>query len=86
MALCTGSGISLLGKVLSLKADLFITGDIKYHYAIEALRKNLALIDPGHFHSEKESVALLKNLFKKLFGSKLELIEYKRLRDPFVLY
>ena len=83
VALCTGSGTSLLGDVIRQKIDLFITGDVKYHYAVEALRSDTALIDVGHFHSEIKSVTLLKELFAKLFGSKLELLEYTKLKDPF---
>ncbi|MDO8518811.1 MAG: Nif3-like dinuclear metal center hexameric protein [Deltaproteobacteria bacterium] len=86
VALCTGSGTSLLQDVVAQKMDLFITGDVKYHYAVEALRSNVALIDVGHFHSEIKSVTLLRDLFKELFGAKLELIEYKELRDPLVTF
>lgn len=84
VALCTGSGTSLLGEVIAQKIDLFITGDVKYHYAVDALRNNVALIDVGHFQSEIKSVSLLRDLFKSLFGSKLELMEYTKLKDPFI--
>ncbi len=50
IALTTGSGGDLIG---SFKADLFLTGDIKYHTAIKALEEGLNLIDIGHFESEK---------------------------------
>ncbi len=49
VALCTGSGSSLLSK---LKADCFLTGDIKYHTAIEAKENRISLIDINHFESE----------------------------------
>ena len=49
IALCTGSGASLIGDV---KADLFLTGDIKYHDAMTAKSLNLSLIDIGHFEIE----------------------------------
>lgn len=48
-ALVTGSGCSLLKTV---NADCFLTGDIKYHDAMEAKSINLSLIDIGHFESE----------------------------------
>lgn len=49
IALCTGSGASLMHDV---KADLFLTGDIKYHDAMTAKSLNLSMIDIGHFESE----------------------------------
>jgi len=49
IALCTGSGASLMADV---KADLFLTGDIKYHDAMTAKSLNLSMIDIGHFESE----------------------------------
>jgi len=63
LVLCTGSGGDLIGEV---RADVFLTGDIKYHQALEAAHNNLNLIDIGHFESERyfgESLAkYLQNL------------------------
>ena len=63
LAFCTGSGGDLIGEV---RADVFLTGDIKYHQALEAAHNNLNLIDIGHFESERyfgESLAkYLQNL------------------------
>jgi len=52
VALTTGSGASLKSN-LTGKVDLFLTGDIKYHDAFEAKSEGLALLDIGHFESEK---------------------------------
>ena len=52
VALTTGAGASLK-KFLIGKVDLFITGDIKYHEAFEAKSMKLAMLDIGHFESEK---------------------------------
>jgi len=51
VALTTGSGTSLL-NMLNSKADIFLTGDIKYHEAMESQSLKLGLIDIGHFESE----------------------------------
>jgi dinuclear metal center YbgI/SA1388 family protein len=56
VALVTGAGMSLLDEV---KADCFLTGDIKYHDAIEAKSRGISLIDIGHYESEKHFSALL---------------------------
>jgi putative NIF3 family GTP cyclohydrolase 1 type 2 len=52
VALCTGSGGSLLELALASGADAYVTGDLKYHEAQRAVEENLALIDVGHFASE----------------------------------
>lgn len=83
IALCTGSGASLLDKAIGAGADLFITGDVKYHAGVMALRSNICVLDIGHFHSEIASVSLLKNIFQKLFPSELQLIHYQKLKDVF---
>lgn len=49
IALSTGSGGSLLPYV---QADLFLTGDIKYHDAMYAKERDLGLIDITHYKSE----------------------------------
>lgn len=50
VALTTGSGASLMKTI---KADCFLTGDIKYHDAMEAKTVGLSMIDIGHFESER---------------------------------
>ncbi|MDD5400834.1 MAG: Nif3-like dinuclear metal center hexameric protein [Sulfurimonas sp.] len=62
-ALTTGSGCSL---IKSIKADCFLTGDIKYHDAMEAKSINLSLIDIGHFESEHFFAEILLKHLKNL--------------------
>ncbi len=50
VALCTGSGASMIKDV---EADLFLTGDIKYHDAMEAKSLGLSMLDIGHYESER---------------------------------
>ena len=66
IALVNGSGMSYWRKVKKLDVDLFITGDIGYHEALDAKENNLSLIDIGHFESEKCFVKLLKTYFEKM--------------------
>lgn len=51
-ALCSGSGGGLVAAFLASKADVYITGDIKYHEARLIESHGRALIDVGHFASE----------------------------------
>jgi len=66
VAVCGGSGSSLLGKAIASGAQAFITGDIKYHNFFDAKGK-LLLMDIGHFESEYSSLEILSSLIKKNF-------------------
>ena len=63
VALTTGSGGSLLK---SIDADCFLTGDIKYHDAMEAKSINISLIDIGHYESEHFFAQILEKTLKNL--------------------
>ena len=63
IALTTGSGASL---IKSIDADCFLTGDIKYHDAMEAKSLQLSLIDIGHFESERFFGEILEKQLKNL--------------------
>ena len=62
VSLTTGSGMSLLPYI---KTDCFLTGDIKYHEAMEAKARDICLIDIGHYESEIHFMALLEMLLEK---------------------
>jgi len=79
----TGSGMSLIGKI---KTDCFLTGDLKYHDAMEAKLRKISIIDIGHWESERYFSpmvnALLKNYLKKnkinaIIGQNNNPISYK---------
>jgi len=50
IALVTGAGASLMRDI---DADCLLTGDIKYHDAMEAASLGRSMIDIGHFESER---------------------------------
>ncbi len=50
VALITGSGASFIRNIPEI--DCLITGDIKYHDAMEAFALNINLIDCGHYELE----------------------------------
>ena len=52
VAFCGGSGSEFIRDAFSKLADVYITGDIKYHDAQFALNNNLSIIDAGHFYTE----------------------------------
>jgi len=52
VALCSGSGASVMRGAARAGADVLVTGDVKYHEAREAQELGIALIDAGHFQTE----------------------------------
>lgn len=83
IAICSGSGMSLLDKAILAGADVFLTGDVKYHNANDALASGISLIDAGHYGTENIIVPILKEYLQKLKG--LEVIETGIDGDPFKL-
>ena len=61
VAITTGAGMSLLDFV---RADCFMTGDIKYHEAMDAKVRGMNLIDITHYHSEKYFSECMENILK----------------------
>jgi dinuclear metal center YbgI/SA1388 family protein len=85
VALCTGSGGSLLGQVNKRGADLYITGDIAYHTALRAKELGLNVLDVEHFDTEKFFVEALYNQLIKLGIPKDILIKSKKMESPYQL-
>jgi dinuclear metal center YbgI/SA1388 family protein len=64
VALCGGSGASLLPNAIKANADIFITADFKYHQFFDAEGKIL-IADIGHFESEQFTVEIFYELLTK---------------------
>ena len=58
VAVCGGSGSFLLGAAKKAGADIFITGDFKYHQFFEA-ENEIIIADIGHYESEKYTIHLI---------------------------
>jgi len=66
VALCGGAGSFLLHRARAKGADVFITGDVKYHQFFDA-EGEIVLMDIGHFESEQFTRELFYDLLKKKF-------------------
>ncbi len=65
VAICPGSGMSLIDEIKRFSPDVYITGDIKYHEAfITKEQKLFNLVDIGHFESEIFFVELINDYLK----------------------
>jgi putative NIF3 family GTP cyclohydrolase 1 type 2 len=66
VAVCGGSGAFLIPAAGEAGADIFITGEIKYHQFFDAGEK-IIVADIGHYESEQYTVEIFYDiLLKKL--------------------
>lgn len=66
IAVCGGSGFFLLSTAIAAGAQVYITGDIKYHEFFDA-DERLLLADIGHYESEQFTIELLTEFLQKKF-------------------
>ena len=65
VAMCGGSGRSLIGAAMKSGAQLYVSGDISYHNFFTP--DGFMIMDIGHYESEIEIVDILFSLIKKKF-------------------
>ena len=73
VAVNCGGGADEMNVCIEKKADLFITGDVKYNPARDAYENNMAVIDAGHFETEYIVCELLCQILSKKFPA----VEFK---------
>ena len=86
VALCGGSGASLIREAARKGADLMVTGDVKYHEAREAESMGIAVVDAGHFATELPMVEGLAVLLRGALAARnfeTEVEAYLGEREPF---
>jgi dinuclear metal center YbgI/SA1388 family protein len=87
VALCTGSGSSMLKDFLKSPADVYVSGDLHYHDARTVEEAGRAMIDVGHFASEiivaEAMSTALESLCKKK-GYSIQVTACAMERDPFI--
>ncbi len=89
VAVCSGSGSSLLGDFFASGAQVFISGDIRYHDARASEEAGVGIIDVGHFGSEHLVVNVLMQklrdaILAKAMDVSIEACDLEK--DPFVVY
>ncbi|MBO7475196.1 MAG: Nif3-like dinuclear metal center hexameric protein [Ruminococcus sp.] len=67
IALCSGSGGSMLGIAAEKDCDALITGDVKHDVWIDAANCGISLLDCGHFHTENIVLWELRRVLEERF-------------------
>lgn len=83
VACCPGSGASMLSRVSKVRADVFITGDLKFHDARKAEEMGLFVVDAGHHGLEEPMMMILADdLHQALAADGVE-VEFFPSQDAF---
>lgn len=63
VAVCGGSGSSLIAKAYEKGATAYVTGDISYHHFF--CENDFMVVDTGHFESESGALEIIASLLRK---------------------
>jgi dinuclear metal center YbgI/SA1388 family protein len=66
VAVCGGSGSGYIHKATAAGADIFVTGDCKYHQFLDC-QNEIILADIGHFESEYFAIEIFYSAIQKKF-------------------
>jgi dinuclear metal center YbgI/SA1388 family protein len=83
VAVCGGSGSSLLAAATAAGADVFVTSDLRHHVVSEAVEEaGPALCDVAHFASEFPWLTCAADLLHRDLGARVEVSVSARPTDP----
>ncbi len=68
VAICGGAGNFLINDAIDQKADIYFTGDLKYH-DFQHAEGRITLVDIGHFESEQFTKELIYSIISKKFSN-----------------
>lgn len=83
IAICPGSGKSVIQTALDKGADVLITGDIGHHEGIDAAAQGMAVIDAGHYGIEHIFMEDVQQYLLQ-YTEGIE-VEHAPIRHPFVV-
>jgi dinuclear metal center YbgI/SA1388 family protein len=83
VAVCGGSGGSLLGAAAAAGADVLLTSDVRHHPASEAAEDGgPALLDVAHYASEWPWLPVAAEALARDCGGQVEVVVSRRSTDP----
>lgn len=77
VAVCPGSGKDEISYAFDTKADILLTGDITYHYGIDAVADGMLIIDAGHYGLEHIFIDFIADHLKSELTEDIEVIAMK---------
>ena len=86
VAVCGGAGAEFIDDAVRRGADVYVTGDVKYHDAQRAVEQGMHLIDAGHFGTEHPVLPVLADLLRAELAAEhgtVEILVTEKQRDVF---
>lgn len=83
VALMPGSGGDAVRPASAAGADALVCGDLKHHDALDALALGLAVVDAGHYATERPVVDTLAEYLRRRCGSSVDVLVSQVVTDPF---
>lgn len=83
VGLVTGSGAEFLPLAIEKGCDAFVTGDMKYHEAQDAMSAAWNVVDAGHYDTEIVFNQSIQEFLEKHLTQKFTYIQSKALKGPF---
>ena len=86
VALCGGSGGDFIEDAFNSDAQIYITGDIKYHEAQFSNELGLTLVDANHFDTEKVILPEIKERLENITNDEINVMLDLSSTAPFKIY
>ena len=86
VAVVGGAGAEFIDTAVRRGADVYLTGDVKYHEAQRAAEQGMPLIDAGHFGTERPVLPVLADLLRAELAAEhgtVEILVTEKQRDVF---
>ena len=81
LSIVCGAGGEMMTEALRARADVFLTGEMRFHDYLAAQTQGLALILPGHYATERFAVEELAQRLQENWGE-LRVWASRRESDP----
>jgi putative NIF3 family GTP cyclohydrolase 1 type 2 len=85
-AVCAGACGDLLNDAIAQQADVYLTGEIRHHDALKAVRAGITVICTLHSNSERAVLKRLKRRLEDSLPQGLPVVLSRQDRDPFAFH
>ena len=83
-ATCPGSGKSFGRDALAAGADVYVTGDVDYHFGTDMVAQGMAVIDAGHYGIEHIFIADMRQQVEWLLEGEVQ-VEAMPVQHPYTV-
>jgi putative NIF3 family GTP cyclohydrolase 1 type 2 len=82
VAIVCGAGGALLGDAVRARADVLVTGEMRFHDYLAARAQGIALVLPGHYATERFGIEELAERLQARWPGEVQVWASRREADP----